>query len=69
MILTLFRPGKSTLPYMQYRLTDALITSVRHVRNGAAQPTEQVSFAFGRIGLRYETVAGEQVETDFNTSP
>jgi type VI secretion system secreted protein Hcp len=60
-ILTVQRPGGSTLPYLEIKLTDALITSVQHSGVGGdadSQPTERVTFDYRRVQLKYTTVDG-----------
>ena len=60
-VLTVNRPGGSTLPYLEIKLTDAIITSVQHSGSGGdanAQPTEKVTFQYRRVELKYTTVDG-----------
>jgi len=63
-VLTVDRPGGSNRPYMEYRLTDAIITSVEQGGSGDAIPLENISFAYRTIQLTYTTHDGEVVQTE-----
>jgi len=60
-ILTVQRPGGSSQPYYEIKLTDALITSVQHSGTGGGdvnQPTERVTFTYSRVELKYSPIDG-----------
>jgi type VI secretion system secreted protein Hcp len=61
-VLTVDRPGGSSRPYLEYKLTDVIITSVRPGGSGDAIPIEQVSFSYQHIQLQYTTSDGEVVQ-------
>jgi type VI secretion system secreted protein Hcp len=66
--LTVLRPGKVALPYIQYKLTDAFVTSVNHSGNGDSVPSEQVSFDYRKIEVKYTTIDGSVVGSQFDTA-
>ena len=53
--LTLCRAGEEQEPFMEYKLTDVLVTSYRPGGNGQREslPLEEVSLAYGKIELKY----------------
>jgi type VI secretion system secreted protein Hcp len=62
--LVLRRAGKSEQPFMEYKLTDVLITSIRP-RWGSVDPTiplEEVSFSYGKIEWKYVDLNGQIVQ-------
>ena len=63
--LTVQRPGSSSLPYFEIKLTDAIVTSVQHSGSGGDNvlPTEKVSFDYRRVELKYTPVDGNAVTT------
>jgi type VI secretion system secreted protein Hcp len=61
-VLTVDRPGGSARPYMEYKLTDVIITSVRPGGSGDAIPIEEVSFTYQHIQIQYTTRDGEVVQ-------
>ena len=63
-VLTVARPGGSNSPFMEYKLTDVLITSVQQSGSGDALPLEEVSFTYGSIQLTYTTRDGEVVQAE-----
>jgi type VI secretion system secreted protein Hcp len=66
--LTVLRPGKSGLPYIQYKLTNVIVTSVQQAGSGDSQPLESVSLAFSKITVQYTTVNGDNSEGILNTT-
>jgi type VI secretion system secreted protein Hcp len=66
--LTVLRPGKPQLPYMEYKLREVFITSVQQGGSGDEQPMEQVSFTFSRIDFKYTTLANVVNQGSFDTS-
>jgi type VI secretion system secreted protein Hcp len=66
--LVLNRPGAPAgTPFVQYRLSDVLVTSDSHSGSGSDRPLEKVSFQYVRIDQRYSTADGETVEATFNS--
>jgi type VI secretion system secreted protein Hcp len=65
-VLTVDRPGGSGRPYMEYKLTDVIITHVRPAGSRAAIPIEQVSFNYQHIQLQYTTRDGEVVQAQMD---
>jgi type VI secretion system secreted protein Hcp len=64
--LVVQRPGGSSMPYFEITLTDAVVSAVQHSGSGgdnAAQPTERVTFEYGRVELKYTPVEGDPVTT------
>ena len=64
--LTVQRPGSSSLPYFEIKLTDVLVTSVQNSGHGGddlSQPTERVTFDYRRVELKYTPVDGNAVTT------
>jgi type VI protein secretion system component Hcp len=61
--LDMLRPGGSNLPYLQIKLTDAIIVSEQIGGAGDSQPTESVSFDYRRVELKYTAVDGSTVQT------
>lgn len=53
--LELCRAGGDKQPYMEYKLTDVMVTSVHPGGSGKGEslPLEQVSFAYGKVELKY----------------
>jgi len=64
-ILTVQRPGGSNLPYLEIKLTDAIVTADQQGGSGGgdSQPTEHVTFDYRRVELKYTTVDGNTVST------
>jgi type VI secretion system secreted protein Hcp len=54
-ILELCRAGGDKQVYMQYKLTDVIVSSFRAGGNGASEtlPTEEVAFNYGKIEWKY----------------
>jgi type VI secretion system secreted protein Hcp len=63
-VLTVDRPGGSHSLYMEYRLTDVIISSVQQSGTGDAIPIEEVMFVFHTIQLTYTTSGGEVVQRE-----
>jgi type VI secretion system secreted protein Hcp len=63
-ILELCRAGGDKQVYMQYKLTDVIVSSFRSGGNGGSEtlPTEEVAFNYGKIEWKYTLtkVAGGQ---------
>ncbi len=62
--LVLRRAGKSEQPFMEYKLTDVLITSIRP-HWGSVDPTiplEEVSFSYGKIEWKYVDLNGRIIQ-------
>ncbi|MEW6730064.1 MAG: type VI secretion system tube protein Hcp [Acidobacteriota bacterium] len=53
--LEMCRAGGDKEPYMEYKLTDVLVTSVRPGGSGHGEtvPLEEISFAYGKIEWKY----------------
>lgn len=53
--LELCRAGGDKQPYMEYKMTDVIVSSVRPGGTGHSEtlPLEEVSFNFGKIELKY----------------
>jgi type VI secretion system secreted protein Hcp len=66
--LTVLRPGKSSLSYIQYTLENAVVTSDQHSGSGDSQPLESVSLAFTKITIKYTTVNGDTLQGILNVS-
>lgn len=60
--IVVFRRG-TTDPELTYILEESFVTSISQGASGAAQPEENVSFAFGRIRIKFTPQSGP--ETDF----
>jgi len=54
-VLELCRSGGDKQPYMEYKMTDAIVTSVRPGGSGHGEnvPLEEVSFSYGKIEWKY----------------
>ena len=63
-ILEICRAGGDKQPYMEYKMTDVMVTSYRPggTGGGEALPLEEVSFSYGKIEWKYTQtkVAGGQ---------
>lgn len=58
-VLTLCRAGGDKQPYMEYKLSDVLISSVQVGGSGQGEggvPTEEVSMAYAKIEMAYTRV-------------
>jgi type VI secretion system secreted protein Hcp len=64
--LTVLRPGGSTLPYLEIKLTDAIVASVQDAGAGDPQPQERVSFDYRRVELKYIAVDGTSTQAAIN---
>ena len=53
--LEICRAGGDKQPYMEYKLTDVMVTSFRPGGSGGAEqiPLEEVSFSYGKVELKY----------------
>lgn len=53
--LELCRAGGDKQPYMEYKMTDVIVTSVRPGGSGQGEsvPLEEVSFSYGKIEWKY----------------
>jgi type VI secretion system secreted protein Hcp len=63
-VLTVDRPGGSARPYMEYRLSDVMISSVQQAGSGDSIPLEEVSFVYRTIQLTYTTRDGVVVQSE-----
>jgi type VI secretion system secreted protein Hcp len=65
-VLEVCRTGKGKQPFLQYTLTDALVTSLRLSGDqGKARPLEDVGFTYAKIECKYTRLdsTGKPVET------
>jgi type VI secretion system secreted protein Hcp len=62
-VLTVYRPGGSNAPYMEYKMSDVTINKVQQSGSGNSIPLEAVTFTFDTIELKYTTRDGEVVQT------
>ncbi|MEK6276050.1 MAG: type VI secretion system tube protein Hcp [Actinomycetota bacterium] len=67
-VLTVDRPGGSGRLYMEYKLTDVIISSVQQGASGAAIPLETLTFVYREIELTYTTRDGEVVHTEIENT-
>src|SRR5262245_50636275 len=53
--LEICRAGGDKQPYMEYKMTDVMVTSFRPGGHGGGEniPLEEVSFSYGKIELKY----------------
>ncbi len=51
--LELCRAGKEKVKYMEYKLTNCIISSISSAGGGEKEPTEHLSFNYGRIEWTY----------------
>jgi type VI secretion system secreted protein Hcp len=67
--LTVDRPGGGSQPFLEIKLTDALISSVSPSGSANDLPMEQVSFNYDRIQMKYSPRDGSTpVQTSWNLS-
>src|SRR5262245_10668894 len=69
-VLTLARAGGDKQPYMEYKLSDVLISSVRTGGAGVGDggvPVEEITLAYGKIEWKY-TVIGNDGKAAGNVS-
>lgn len=52
--LTLYKGGERPVKYMEYKMTDVLITSVQHGGSADDVPTESVSLAYEQLEIAVE---------------
>jgi type VI secretion system secreted protein Hcp len=64
-VLTVERPGGLNRPFMEYTLSDVIVSSVQQAGSGDALPMEEVTFVYHTISLTYTTRDGEVVQAQF----
>jgi len=62
-VLTVDRPVGSNRPYLEIKLTDVIVTSVKPGGSGDAIPIEEVTFTYDRVRLTYTTRDDQVVQT------